>query len=198
MARRIAPVIVAERVEDPRQRLRPELALVDDGPDGEEHRGFPRAKVRLRVEARIGPEKSPRFSASFFSENVSVSGAFLHSTFFLPLGTELEVRFGIDDTNEEITARAQVVREERGGESGDAHSGMRIRFLGFDGQSEVALVRLFMGARLRAFAESYLKSKRAKKLTSELDRVIDALAAWEIVQVRRPEDPWRPEGKEED
>jgi len=84
MARRMAPMVGVERVEDPRLRLRPDAALADDGPDGEEHRGFPRAKMRLRVEARVGPESSPRFSASFFTENVSVSGAFLHSTFFLP------------------------------------------------------------------------------------------------------------------
>jgi hypothetical protein len=198
MARRVAPMVAVERVEDPRLRLRPDSDLVDHGPDGDEHRGFPRAKVRLRVEARIGTEKHPRFTASFFSENVSVSGAFLHSTFFLPLGTQLDVRFGVDDTQEEITARAEVVREERSDGAADARSGMGIRFLGFDAQSEVALVRLFMGPRLRAFAESYLKSKRVKRLTTEVDRVIDALAAWEILQVRQPEDPWRPEGPAED
>jgi len=142
----------------------------------------------------VGPESDPRFSASLSSDNLSVSGAFLQSTFFLPIGTELDVRFKLNDGKEEISARAEVVREERPDASGRGRSGMGIRFLEFDGQSEVALARVFLGARLRNFVESYLKTRRAKKLQSEVDRVVDALAAWELMQVRQPEDPWRPEG----
>ena len=197
MARRATPPEQSTRMEDPRLRLRPSAELTEGGPDGEEHRGFPRAKMRLRVGARVGPDKDPRFRASFFSENVSLSGAFLESTFFLPVGTELDVSFAIEGTQEEIAARAEVVRDERPSPSGAGRSGMGIRFLSFDEQSEVALARLFMGARLRAFAEAYLKSKRVKKLTSEVDRLIDALAAWELLRVRQPEDPWRPEGAED-
>lgn len=195
MARRAAP-LVTERSEDPRRRLRPTPELEDSGPDGDEHRRFPRAKVSLRFEVRIGPENSPRFSAAFQSDNLSVSGAFLASTFFLPLGTELEVRFRLSDGKEDITARAEVVREERQDSAGRGRSGMGIRFLEFEGQSEVALARVFLAPRLKSFVENYLKSRRAKKLQSELDRVVDALAAWELMQVRQPEDPWRPEGDE--
>ena len=197
MAKRASPLEQGERMEDPRLRLRPSPDLADQGPDGEEHRGFPRAKMRLRVAARIGSEKDPRFSASFVSDNVSLSGAFLESTFFLPVGTELDVSFAIEGNSEEISARAEVMRDERASPSGAGRSGMGIRFLSFDEQSEVALARLFMGPRLRAFAEGYLKSKRVKKLTSEVDRLIDALAAWELLRVRQPEDPWRPEGSED-
>jgi hypothetical protein len=196
MARRVTPLEQAERMEDPRLHLRPSAELADEGPDGEEHRGFPRAKIRLRVEARIGPQKDPRFIASFFSDNLSLCGAFLESTFFLRMGTELDVSFAIEGEREEIAARAEVVREERSSPSGAGRSGMGIRFLGFDEQSEVALARLFVGPRLRAFAEGYLKSKRVKKLTNEVDRLIDALAAWELLRVRQPDDPWRPEGPE--
>jgi PilZ domain len=180
------------RVEDPRRRLRPLPELEDQGADGAEHRSFPRARMSVRLDLRVGPEKSPRFQASLDSENLSVSGAFVHSTFFLPLGTEMEVRFTLED-GEEISARAQVVREERPDASGRGRSGMGLRFLEFFGQSEVALARVFVGARLRAFVESYLKTKRAKKLGSEVERVVDALAAWELMQVRQPEDPWKPE-----
>ncbi len=193
MTRR-APAMEITRVEDPRRRLRPLPELEDQGADGAEHRSFPRARMAVRIELRVGTEKTPRFQASLTSENLSVSGAFLHSTFFLPMGTELDVRFELEG-GEEILARAQVVREERPA-SGQGRSGMGIRFLEFAGQSEVALARLFVGARLRAFVESYLKTKRAKKLGSEVDRVVDALAAWELMQVRQPEDPWRPEGEE--
>ncbi|MGA9526312.1 MAG: PilZ domain-containing protein [Myxococcaceae bacterium] len=196
MTRRAAPT-ESTRIEDPRRRLRPLPELEDQGPDGSEHRSFPRALMAVRLELRVGTEKAPRFQASLTSENLSVSGAFLHSTFFLPLGTELDVHFLLEE-GEEVSARAEVVREERPDASGRGRSGMGIRFLEFSGQSEVALARVFVGARLRAFVESYLKTKRAKKLGSEVERVVDALAAWELMQVRQPEDPWRPEGNGEE
>jgi hypothetical protein len=193
MARR-EPLMVTDRVEDPRRRLRPLPDAEDPGPDGSEHRSFPRARATVRVDVRVGPEKSPRFQAALQTENLSVSGAFLQSTFFLPLGTMLDVRFVLEG-GEEIVARAEVVREERTDRPGVGRSGMGLRFVSFEGQSEVALARLFIGQRLREFAESYLKSRRARKLGSEIDRVVDALAAWELMQVRQPEDPWNPEGQ---
>lgn len=198
MTRRAGPLALTDRFEDPRQRLRPNPELEDPGPDGSEHRRFPRARVQLRFEVRMGPRARPRFAASLTSENLSVSGAFLHSSFFLPLGTRLDVRFRLDEGNEEICARAEVVREERLDATGRGRSGMGLRFLEFDGQSEVALARIFLAPRLRSFVESYLKTRRARKLQNELDRVVDALAAWELLQVTQPEDPWKPQGLEEE
>lgn len=195
MSRRDAPAGARERSEDPRRRLRPSPELEDHGPEGDEHRLFPRARFAVRFEIRAGPEEAPRFSASLMSENLSVSGAFLASTFFLPLGTELFVRFQLQETTrEEISARAEVVREERPDRSGEGRSGFGIRFLEFDAQSEVGLARVFLSARIRSFVESYLKTRRAKGLGSEIERVIDALAAWELLQVTEPTDPWRPQG----
>jgi hypothetical protein len=43
---------------------------------------------------------------------------------------------------------------------------------------------------LQAFAQDYLASRRAKSLTSELDRCVDALAAWELAKVTSTESPW--------
>jgi hypothetical protein len=188
------PLKLSDRVEDPRRRLRPLPELEDPGPDGDEHRRFPRAKMDIRFALRVGSGETPKFQASLASENLSVSGAFLHSTFFLPLGTEMEVRFVLP-VGEEVTARADVVREERPDGAGRGRSGMGIRFLEFQGQSEVALARVFVGQRLRTFVEGYLKTQRARKFGSEVDRVVDALAAWELMQVRQPEDPWHPEGR---
>ena len=54
----------------------------------------------------------------------------------------------------------------------------------------MTLARLFLGARLQAFAEGYLQSKRARSLTSELDRCVDALAAWELQKVTTTASPW--------
>ncbi|WP_370458871.1 PilZ domain-containing protein [Aggregicoccus sp. 17bor-14] len=157
-----------------------------------EHRHFPRARLAARFELwREGEGASRSFSASLRSVNVSVSGAFLESSFFLPVGTELRVRFELEDDAEPVEARAVIVREQRGGESG--LSGFGVRFEEFFGQTEVALAKLFLGLRLRSFAEEYLQSKRARGLPNELERVVDALAAWELIKATSETDPWRGE-----
>jgi hypothetical protein len=122
---------------------------------------------------------------------VSVSGAFLESTFFLPVGTELQVRFTLEENMEPVLARGEIVREERTAEGG--RSGFGIRFVEFTGQTEVTLARLFLGMRLRSFAEEYLQSRRARSLPNELERVVDVLAAWELMKATTPGDPWRGE-----
>ncbi len=172
----------------------PKLDLLETG--GDEHRKFPRARLNVRFQCWIGDESDRRFQASLSSENLSVSGAFLESSFFLPVGTELRVSFELDESDEPVQARAQIIREERPDRNGQGKSGFAIRFVEFFGQTEVTLARLFLGEQLRAFGQTYLSSKRARSLTSEIDRVVDALAAWELLKVTTPGDPWRPDGKE--
>jgi hypothetical protein len=161
--------------------------------EGEEHRQFPRARMSVHFTAWIDREGERIFSASFRSVNLSVSGAFLESTFFLPVGTEIRVSFELEETPEPVEARAQIIRAESADErSGKGRSGLAIRFVEFFGQTEVTLARLFLGEQLRSFSERYLGSKRARSLNNELDRVVDALAAWELLKVTQPGDPWRP------
>jgi hypothetical protein len=168
-----------------------ELEPID--PEVSEHRRFPRAKLRVPFTLYIGEDTDRRFSAALRSNNLSVSGAFLESTFFLPVGTELQVRFSLEGNAEPVQARAEIVREERPDpRTGEGRSGFAIRFLEFSGQTEVTLAKLFLGEQLRAFAERYLQSRRARGLSNELDRVVDALAAWELLKVTSPENPWSP------
>lgn len=170
---------------EPTQRARPPLLAAKAGE--EEHRHFPRVASELRFELWREEGGRRTFSASLRSSNLSVSGAFLDSTFFLPLGTELQLRFALDPETEAVVARGVIVREERGTE----RTGFGIRFVEFFNQTEVSLAKLFLGARLQAFAEDYLDSKRARALPSELDRVVDALAAWELLKATTPNaDPW--------
>jgi len=164
-----------------------ELDTQDDGP---EHRAFPRAKLSVPFVLWIGEGEARRFSATLTSSNVSVSGAFLKSSFFLPVGTEMSVRFQVEPTGPAVEARVEVLRHETENDR-TGRTGMGLRFLEFFRQTEVALARLFLGERLRKFAEAYLGSPRARSLTSELDRVVDALAAWELMKVTSPDDPWR-------
>lgn len=161
--------------------------------EGEEHRQFPRAKMAVRFDAWMGEGEDRRFSASFTSANVSVSGAFLESTFFLPIGTELRVAFALEAGADPVQARASIIREERPDpRTGQGRSGFGIKFVEFFSQTEVTLAKLFLGAKLRAFAGAYMTSRRARSLNNELDRVVDALAAWELQKVTTPGDPWRP------
>jgi hypothetical protein len=177
-----------------REVTRPELDTLDGG---EEHRQFPRAKMGVRFALWIGEGDDRRFSASLQSVNLSVSGAFLESTFFLPLHTELRVSFALDEGEAAVEARAEIIREERpDARTGEGRSGIGLRFVEFFGQTEVTLAKLFLGEQLRGFAQSYLASKRARSLTVELDRVVDALAAWELQKVTAPGDPWHPLEKE--
>jgi len=172
-------------------RPAPKLDLLEDA-GSLEHRQFPRARMAVRFEAWIG-DSDRTFGAVFQSVNVSVSGAFLESTFFLPMGTELRVRVALEADAAPVDARAQIVREERPDpRTGQGRSGFGIKFVEFFGQTEVTLAKLFLGEQLLAFAAEYMASKRARSLTSELDRVVDALAAWELLKVTTPGDPWRP------
>ncbi|WP_426750899.1 PilZ domain-containing protein [Myxococcus sp. Y35] len=176
-----------------RAEPRPAFSPLIEMNQGEaEHRHFPRAQLATRFEVWVDDDAGGRrFAASLMSVNVSVSGAFLESTFYLPLGTVLGVRFALEEGATPVLARAEIVREERGDGPG-GRSGFGVRFLDFSGQTEVALARLFVGMRLRAFAEDYLKSQRARSLPSEVERVVDVLAAWELLKATSSvSDPWQ-------
>lgn len=157
---------------------------------GPEHRQFPRAKMSVPFRLSIGDGEDVRFQATLASANVSVSGAFLESTFFLPLGTEVRASFELDPDEDPVLARAEIVRTETPGRDGKGRSGFALRFVEFYQQSEVTLAKLFLGQRLKLFAEEYLASKRARSLSSELERCVDALAAWELRKVTGRESPW--------
>jgi hypothetical protein len=159
--------------------------------DTDEHRGFPRIATQTSFSLWIGDGSERRFAASLRALNLSVSGAFLQSSFFLPMRTELRVSFVLDQSDEPVQARAQIVREERGdSRSASGKTGFGIRFLEFYGQTEVTLAKLFLGQGLRAFVQQYLQSKRARSLGSELERTVDSLAAWELLRVTTARDPW--------
>jgi len=155
--------------------------------DGIEHRGFPRRTLELRVKLRRGEADEPSFAATLPSDNVSMSGMFLHSTFFLPVGTTFELSFSLPSEERPVTVRAELVRHQS-----DPVPGLGVRFEEFHGQSEIAMARLFLDAKMQEFSGRYLSSARAKTLDSEHERLVDALAAWELEKVTSGVDPWAP------
>lgn len=178
----------------PPSKLPPGKALAKptlDHHDGPEHRQFPRAQMTVPFRLWMGEGEELSFEATLRSGNVSVSGAFLASTFFLPVGTEVRCSFALDPEEDPVLARAQVIRvEQPSSRDTNSRTGMALRFVEFFEQSEVTLARLFLGARLEAFAKDYLASKRARSLSSELDRCVDALAAWELQKVTATQSAW--------
>jgi hypothetical protein len=152
--------------------------------EGDEHRQFPRARITVPFVLSIGGANDRRFGATLGSVNLSVSGAFLSSSFFLPVGTRLHVSFKLDEAEPAIEADAEIIRVEHPDpRSGQGREGMAIKFVEFFAQTEVTLAKLFLGERLRSFVGEYLHSARAMSLKSESDRVVDALAAWELQKV---------------
>ncbi|MFO0601327.1 MAG: PilZ domain-containing protein [Myxococcaceae bacterium] len=166
------------------------LQPVVDSHSGPEHRQFPRAAMTVPFRVWVGTDDDLRFEATLRSGNVSVSGAFLESTFFLPVGTEVRASFSLDPAEAPVLARAQIIRVETPGRDGKGRTGFALRFVEFFEQTEVTLARLFLGVRLEAFAKEYLASRRARGLNSELDRCVDALAAWELQKVTTTRSAW--------
>ena len=71
---------------------------------------LPRARVAVPIQLRIGDGSQARFSARLATRDLSVSGAFLESSYFLPVGTRLSVSFQLDDGSPEVKASAEIVR----------------------------------------------------------------------------------------
>ena len=108
----------------------------------------------------------------------------------MPLGKKLSLSFQVDPDEDPVLAEGEIVRQEHLNSKGDGRSGLAVRFTQFFEQSEVTLAKLFLGEKLRTFAEGYLASKRARSLPNELDRCVDALAAWELKKVTSEGDAW--------
>jgi len=143
----------------------------------DEHFRLPRAALSVPIELTIADDSGTRFQARLSTRDLSVSGAFLKSSYYLPLGTRLRVNFQLEEDGEPLYALAEVVRHERGAAGG---GGFALRFFEFEGDARVAITEMVVGESLRDFAARYLKSKRARAFSSEADRIVDLLASWEL------------------
>jgi hypothetical protein len=144
---------------------------------------LPRARLTVPFELSIADKSGTRFKARLASRDLSVSGAFLESSFFLPVGTRLEVCFQLDEHAGPLRAAAEIVRHEAGGRGGPG--GFALRFFEFEAEARVAITELVLGESLRAFTARYLESRRARAFRSEADRMVDLLASWELHKATR-------------
>ena len=78
----------------------------------EHRRQYPRADLQVQARLSLADDPSHNFEASLPTANVSVGGLFLASTFFLKMGTPLEVRLSLPPHGREVHVKAEVVRAD--------------------------------------------------------------------------------------
>ncbi len=141
------------------------------------------------MKARISLADDPthHFEASLPTSNVSVGGLFLASTFFLKMGTRLEVRLSLPPQGREVNVKAQVVRVDS---TDEATSGFALRFTDYLDGSEVVLATHFLSPVLREFIAGYALGNGFKPTAEYLSHTADVLAAWELRRASLGGDIW--------
>jgi hypothetical protein len=120
---------------------------------------------------------------------------FLESTFFLKIGTLLDVELALPEPSHGrvVKARAQVVRVESFTTDPAGKTGFALRFIEYLDGSEVVLATHFLAPILREFIQDYARSHRLRASEEYLNQTADVLAAWELRKAELGADVW--EGK---
>lgn len=141
-----------------------------------EHRKYPRAPLSVTASLRLSSDPRKFFQAALPTSNISIGGMFLSSTFFLKLGTQLEVTLSL--SSRDVHVRGEVVRVETAGPQG--HSGFALRFTEYLEGSEVVLATHFLSPILRDFLGEYASEQGFKASDEYVAQSVDLLAAWEL------------------
>jgi PilZ domain len=156
-------------------------------------RRYPRTHLRIKATIIVLPQKGRKeraLEATLETRDVSMTGVFFESTFFLRIGTKVQVHFNVEGDQRTIIADGLIMREERGEVGSRAtRSGFAIHFTDFIEDSAVVLASMFLAPRVKVFVERYMQVRRAKELKTETDRLIDVLVGWELAKAET-EDIW--------
>ncbi|MBX7115630.1 MAG: PilZ domain-containing protein [Myxococcaceae bacterium] len=158
--------------------------------DPAELRKYPRSDVAVRVKLSLASDERRSFEATLPTSNISVGGLFLHSTFFLKVGTQLLVQLELPPHHRKVKAMAQVVRVESISHKPEAPSGFALRFTEYLDGSEVVLATHFLAPVLREFIQDHTKKSRMELKAEEMNRMVDVLAAWELKKAELGGDIW--------
>jgi hypothetical protein len=169
------------------------------GPDatGKDARKYPRAALQAKARLSLTGDRTKTFEATLPTGNISVGGMFLESTFFLKLGTQLDVVLELPPHNRQVKARAQVVRVETFSTGPSGQTGFALRFTEYLEGSEVVLATHFLAPVLREFIQEYAKAHRLRASDDYVNQTADVLAAWELRKAELGADVWefQPPGK---
>jgi hypothetical protein len=142
----------------------------------DERRRFPRVQKDLPIRLFAGHDKAPSLECTLRSEDMSLSGIFLRSTFFLPEGMpvriELEAPWGQLASVHGVVAR--VVRD-------GAVTGFGIHFTNLDADALTDLVCIFVGDHIQQFVADFAKRHKGGVDTNVIS---EALLAWELARLR--------------
>lgn len=153
----------------------------------ESRRQYPRVELQVKARLSLADDPSHYFEAALPTQNVSVGGMFLASTFFLKLKTRLEVRLSLPPHGREVHVKAEVVRVEA---ADPEHTGFAVRFTDYLEGSEVVLATHFLSPVLREFIQGYAKGNGFKPTPEYLAHTADVLAAWELRRAQLGGDVW--------
>jgi len=164
-----------------------------NGPDatGRDARKYPRAELHVKAKLALAGDKTRTFEAALPTANISVGGMFLESTFFLKLGTMLDVTLELPPHGRTVHARGQVVRVETlSSDASQGQSGFALRFTEYLDHSEVVLATYFLAPILREFIQEYARQHRLNAGPEYVSRTADVLAAWELRKAELGADVW--------
>lgn len=140
-------------------------------------RKFPRADLRVRAHLSIPGQKQSKFDATLSTTNLSVGGVFVESSYFLKVGTLLDVVLSLPGEGKPVRVRGRIVRVESGGKG---RSGFALSFTEYFDGAEVVLASVALGPEVRAFLERYAK-QFGKRLSAEyLAEAGHLVSAWEL------------------
>lgn len=142
-------------------------------------RRFPRAKETIPVRIWIDDGKR-EFNATVYTVDISLTGVFFASEFFLKAGTELQLEFSMPNDERTVRCTGVITREVRIDERrGRSLSGFAIRFTEYHADAKTILAGSFLIAELDEFVNDYLE-RRSVKPKSELEQLSDVIIAWEV------------------
>jgi len=155
-------------------------------------RRFPRAGVSVKVHLTVGDGPNRSFDAVLPSRDLSVSGVFFESTFFLKIGQAVDVSFRLPPQNRLVRARGRVVRVETMEEGARPRTGFAVRFESYLDSSDVVLANYFLAPALREFIAAYASRSRLRLPDDTLSLVVDVMSAWELEKMNESVDQlWR-------
>ncbi|MDP2269248.1 MAG: PilZ domain-containing protein [Archangium sp.] len=150
-------------------------------------RSYPRAEIHVRAKLSLADDPSRYFEATLPTLNLSVGGMFLESSFFLKIGTKLNVTLQLPEKGREVKVKAEVVRVES---NVLGSSGFALRFTEYLDGSQVTLATHFLSPVLREFLSQYAKEHRFQASAEYLAHTADVLAAWELKKAELGGDVW--------
>lgn len=155
-------------------------------PAADSRRRYPRADLTVTARLSLADDPTRTFEAALPTNNISVGGLFLQSSFFLKVGTRLLVHLSLPP-GREVRAKGEVVRLE----TSDGASGIALRFTEYLDGSEVVLATHFLSPVLREFIKGYAREHRFEASPEYIAHTADVLAAWELRKAELGTDVWQ-------